>query len=197
MSVYGNEVQGGGNFVKWEREGQSFEGTFLRIGQGVNKRDPNKPLYHGVFRKLDTGAEISVNAPTDLLYKLQNSQPGTDLFIEYIGQQPSQRGGFPKKVFRVRPILNRTGGEVVMPGAYAQPVHAPAPQVQTPVVPQAPPAPSFAGDPTTVAGLKAILTQVSSEATAAMMAKFVESYPEAQQIAMLRDTLTRNYGVKL
>jgi hypothetical protein len=190
-NVYNEEIKGTatGNFFKWETVGQEFEGVFLRIGQGVNKRQPDKPLFHGVFRKLDTGAEVQVNAPTELLNKLQSVQPGAQLFIRYTGQAPSARGGFPKKTFMVM----KAGA----PGA-----QAPAPPPVSngyAVVPQAPTAPPVPQQPQaiTVPYLVSLLTQHVGESSAKLMVGVLANQTEAEQIRMLTETLTRNYGVKL
>lgn len=203
-SVYNEEVKGTGtgNFFKWETVGQEFEGVFLRIQQNVNKRQPDRPLFAGIFRKLDTGAEISVNAPTELLNKLQSVQPGTQLFIRYTGQAPSARGGMPRKTFQVfkagTGVAPAPAGNGYATVPQTQPIQQPQVQVPAPP-PQAPQVPSVPSAPValTVPYLMTLLAKHAGESSAKLTATVLAGQPESEQIRMLSETLTRNYGEKL
>lgn len=195
--VYNEEVKGTGtgNFFKWEQVGQEFEGIFLRIQQNVNKRQPDRPLFAGIFRKLDSGAEIQVNAPTELLNKLQSVAPGTQLHIKYTGQAQSSRGGMPRKTFVV--MKASAGAPAPASNGYATVPSAPPAEQPNPLAflqpPSAAPVPTDSG----LDGLYAKLEKHVGASGVELTRKALVPYDTAAQVRMLSETLVKTYGEKL
>lgn len=91
------EPKGGGDFIKWEKVGDSFEGRYVSLQQGTYQ---NRITYHAIFVTPE-GKTQKVNTPSVLLGRLQEEfQPGDQLYIVYTGDKRGRQPQ-PMKCFDI------------------------------------------------------------------------------------------------
>lgn len=80
---------------KWDKVGKRVRGKFVTIKDGSLRNQRILVLQDG------TGEPLQISCPTTLEDWLQSVRPGTEVVIEYTGDQSKGEGKNPLKLFDV------------------------------------------------------------------------------------------------
>jgi hypothetical protein len=97
---WGDEVQGGGNFVKFKEIGQTITGIYS--GNEIDTSQYGNGKRRNFFFSLDNGVPFTVPGTADLQAKLMKVPVGYEVRMTFIGTKPAEKGKAPMKVFKVQ-----------------------------------------------------------------------------------------------